>query len=306
MAAPANCCTTTCTTEIVNVPGIEGAAGVAGAAGTDGVNAFTVTTVASAVPAAAGDSVTVSVEDSTWAVVNQVLIVAGPSHYRVVSKPSSTSLELLWLDYPNDVAGGVAIASGTQISPSGEQPAGYAAAGSPEGAVVASPGATYLNTTDDSFWVKKTGTLTNTGWIAIVTAWLLMTFNLFGAPPVVRQQFTTNLQTAVMTLSTNVSRFVATNDVSVLTLLTNISRFVLTSNNVFSGSNYMIGTFVGNGNSLTNFGSNQFNGKFVGSGISLTNAPVNVGTNATAVSGNITIYFTNQDGRVYRVAAEAL
>lgn len=44
---------------------------------------------------------------------------------------------------------------------------GLAGAGSPEGVVSASPGTTYLDTTTDGFWVKKTGT-GNTGWIQLI------------------------------------------------------------------------------------------------------------------------------------------
>lgn len=44
---------------------------------------------------------------------------------------------------------------------------GLAGSGSPEGAQTANPGTTYLNTDDDSFWVKKTGT-GNTGWIELI------------------------------------------------------------------------------------------------------------------------------------------
>jgi len=44
---------------------------------------------------------------------------------------------------------------------------GLTGVGDPEGVVTASPGATYLNTTDDSFWVKETGT-GNTGWIELI------------------------------------------------------------------------------------------------------------------------------------------
>lgn len=40
--------------------------------------------------------------------------------------------------------------------------------GSPEGVVKASPGSTYLNTTDESLWIKKTGH-GNTGWIQVIT-----------------------------------------------------------------------------------------------------------------------------------------
>lgn len=45
--------------------------------------------------------------------------------------------------------------------------AGLSGAGSPEGVVTANPGTTYVNTTDESFWVKKTGT-GNTGWIKLI------------------------------------------------------------------------------------------------------------------------------------------
>lgn len=41
-----------------------------------------------------------------------------------------------------------------------------------------------------------------------------------------------------------------------------------------------------------------------GNGVTLTNVRPNLGSNSVAVSGNITIYLTNQDGTVYRVAAQ--
>ena len=47
--------------------------------------------------------------------------------------------------------------------------AGLAASGSPEAAQTATPGTTYLNTTDETFWVKKTGS-GNTGWIQLIGA----------------------------------------------------------------------------------------------------------------------------------------
>lgn len=37
----------------------------------------------------------------------------------------------------------------------------------PEGAVTASPGTTYLNRTNESFWVKSTG-VGNTGWLQLI------------------------------------------------------------------------------------------------------------------------------------------
>lgn len=45
---------------------------------------------------------------------------------------------------------------------------GMAGTVDPEGVVTASPGQTYLNTTDESFWIKKTGTQTDTGWIELI------------------------------------------------------------------------------------------------------------------------------------------
>lgn len=116
MALPHECCSAP-TTQTVNVPGIEGEAG------NDGANAFTVATASFNVPAAAGSNVTVDVENSEWMVVGQVLVFAGPATFRVVSKPSTTSVILTWLDYPNDIAGGTLINSGAAVSPSGEMPA---------------------------------------------------------------------------------------------------------------------------------------------------------------------------------------
>jgi hypothetical protein len=44
---------------------------------------------------------------------------------------------------------------------------GLAGAGDPEGSVTAAAGTTYVNTTDESFWVKKTGA-GDTGWIELI------------------------------------------------------------------------------------------------------------------------------------------
>lgn len=44
----------------------------------------------------------------------------------------------------------------------------FAGAGTPQNAQVGSPGNTYLDTSGNHFWVKATGTGTNTGWVEIV------------------------------------------------------------------------------------------------------------------------------------------
>lgn len=108
-----SCCTTT---QSVNIPGTAGAAGAAGA---DGVNAYTTTTANFNVPAAPGDSVTISGTDTSWMVVGQYFVVTGPATFQVTALPSTTSVTGEWLDAPGDVAAGTAIASGSGISPCG-------------------------------------------------------------------------------------------------------------------------------------------------------------------------------------------
>jgi len=98
-----------------NIPGIEGVAGIDG---TNGINAYTVTTADFVVPAV-GDTVTVQVEDSSWMVVGQVIFIAGPSYWRVVSIPDSTSVELEFLGYTGDVSPGATISTGAGVSPGG-------------------------------------------------------------------------------------------------------------------------------------------------------------------------------------------
>lgn len=43
----------------------------------------------------------------------------------------------------------------------------FSGSGSPEGAVTASPGSTYLDTSDNSFWSKNSGS-GNTGWVQLI------------------------------------------------------------------------------------------------------------------------------------------
>ena len=88
--------------------------------------------------------------------------------------------------------GDVVIASGAIVPP---------AAGSPEGVVTAVPGVTYLNSTADSLWIKKSGT-GNTGWLQLIATLLfcmshLMAFTTQAAvtnsPPIVRGLGSTNI-----------------------------------------------------------------------------------------------------------------
>lgn len=54
---------------------------------------------------------------------------------------------------------------GVTISGSG---AGIVITSSPEGSITADPGTLAYNTTDGTFWVKATGTGTNTGWVNLI------------------------------------------------------------------------------------------------------------------------------------------
>lgn len=101
-----------------NIPGAPGIDGAAGAAGADGVNAFTQTTADFSVPLV-GANVTVSLINSDWMTVGQVVVVAGPANFTVASKPTSTSAILTFLGYPNDVAPATNIATGASVSPAG-------------------------------------------------------------------------------------------------------------------------------------------------------------------------------------------
>lgn len=123
MSATANCACPCPTPEVVEVPGSAGADGAAGAAGADGINAYTVTTANVTLPAAAGPVVlATSVAVSSWASIGQVVFISDGTnwgHFEVLTKPSSTSMTLDWLNYPNDAAGTTVIASGATVSPAG-------------------------------------------------------------------------------------------------------------------------------------------------------------------------------------------
>lgn len=151
-------CTPCCSDPVsVDVPGIEGAPG---GTGTNGQNAYTVLTAASAVPALAGNSVTFAVANSNWAVVGQMIVVTGPSTYRITALPTATSITATWQAATGDVAGGTAIASGAGVSPAG---VGVITTQSVYGAgtsyqLTATAAKVDLGTTDPSLTITAAGT----------------------------------------------------------------------------------------------------------------------------------------------------
>ncbi len=92
--------------------------------GTSGVNAYT-TTGSTIILPVAGNNVAVptTVGDTSWMVIGQYLFGgdgAGRGTFRVVSKASSTSVQLLFLGNPQDSAAGTVLAIGSTLSPSGQ------------------------------------------------------------------------------------------------------------------------------------------------------------------------------------------
>jgi hypothetical protein len=98
---------------------------------------------------------------------------------------ASSSVIVHLCDQANIDAGALLVGAGSHITPAIDSPAvaldasyrttcalrrgcAFSSTGSPEGAVNASPGCTYVNYTDGSFWIKGTaGGNGNTGWVKV-------------------------------------------------------------------------------------------------------------------------------------------
>lgn len=114
------CCTPCPQPTLVNVPGIAGANGTAGTPGTNGINAFTLTTSNFTVPSI-GNTVTVNVGVSSWAVVGQNVFISGPSNWQVTAVPTASSITVKFLGYTGDVVPTTVIGAGAGVTPSGLQ-----------------------------------------------------------------------------------------------------------------------------------------------------------------------------------------
>jgi hypothetical protein len=120
MPAPSQCCSPCNNVESVEVPGPQGDPGTDGADGTNGTNAYTIVTTEFVVPALGG-SITIDVGDSTWAAVGQPVFIPGAGVFEVLSIPSSTTLQLEYLDYETNVETGSAVVVGSAVTPGGFQ-----------------------------------------------------------------------------------------------------------------------------------------------------------------------------------------
>lgn len=113
-------CDETCegVSRIVTTPGPSGGAGSAGADGTDGVNAFSLLTAGFTMPAV-NANVSATVEDNTWAALNQILFVENAGYMQLVGKTLTTGMTLKNLGYTANAAPGAAVANGGRVSPGG-------------------------------------------------------------------------------------------------------------------------------------------------------------------------------------------
>lgn len=112
------------------MPGPRGPTGTNGTNGTNGSNAFTATTADFAMPAELAN-VAVSVGDTTWASIGQILYVDGAGYLEVMAKPSATQFTLKNLEntatgvYTSNVAPATNVAFPKRVAPAGLQgPAG--------------------------------------------------------------------------------------------------------------------------------------------------------------------------------------
>jgi hypothetical protein len=90
-------------------------------AGSAGQNAYTTLTAAiSAIPAI-GSPYTAAVLSTAWMAAGEVVVIAGPAHFRVTTIVSGTSVVLTFLGYIGDLPVVNPIPAGATVSPSGTQ-----------------------------------------------------------------------------------------------------------------------------------------------------------------------------------------
>jgi len=118
----ASSCDCPCPTELTTqIPGSPGENGAAGQDGADGHNAWTVLTDALEIPNI-GFGFIASVGDSSFFAIGQNIFVSDGTdsgNFTVAAVPTSTSVDLTFLGYPNDSAPGAIINSGGKVTPAG-------------------------------------------------------------------------------------------------------------------------------------------------------------------------------------------
>jgi len=119
---PKTCCPPCPDVQVENIPGPEGENGQNGTDGTNGFNAYTITTSDFVVPLNDGATpVTVAVGNSAWANAGQIIFIQGAGYFQCVSKPDTTHMILVYLDYAGNTNTGNTISAGAGVSPGGLQ-----------------------------------------------------------------------------------------------------------------------------------------------------------------------------------------
>jgi len=109
-------------------------------------------------PTEAGEKILNLTVARPWVWTRRVTPVLTGDDYALTATYTATATnDQVWVD---SVASVIAdLTGGVTLTGTG----GTTGSGSPEGVVTAEPGASYLDTTTNSFWVKRTGS-GNTGW----------------------------------------------------------------------------------------------------------------------------------------------
>lgn len=90
--------------------------------GLSGVDATTVTTTSTFDVPIIGVDVSITVQNSSWMVIGQIIFVEGAGAFQVVSKADTSEVTATYLDYNGNTHAGDTIAVGAAVSPSGTQP----------------------------------------------------------------------------------------------------------------------------------------------------------------------------------------
>lgn len=98
--------------------GSQGLPGIDGIDGTDGSDSYTITTANYNQPAVSG-YVTVSVEDSSWMAIDQIIFIENGGYYTVVLTPTNTSAIIENGGFAGNLAPGTLVAIGSKVVPGG-------------------------------------------------------------------------------------------------------------------------------------------------------------------------------------------
>lgn len=158
MSAPSSCCCQS-SVEVINVPGLEGEPGSYSFSHVDLANV----TPNKGSPFAAA----LIVSGNDWMAVGQYIFIQGSGTYQVLSKPTSVSIQAVYLDVDANTESGNAIALNAQISPSGPPQTSGVFFYDDITFPTASPVSICINAAK-KVWVKTSGSYDNNNWESLI------------------------------------------------------------------------------------------------------------------------------------------